>query len=203
MKTLILRYTVPLEIEVPDDFPVTTAEIEKTVDWRRNDYRDGRHPFASELLHDAALRAARNDLDSAIDNHYCRRIEEHFGAQNAGNWHMEARDALIKRCLGSLGYIRLVNGGTVEVAAMWHPLTQRYTYAPHTVICRADTKPDGSPGDFELATRTVFEGREAAEAYAAGIAPAREPIVVAMPLDELRVGEERGRLDYWHPTGAS
>ncbi len=201
-KTLILRYTVPVEVEVPEDFPVTTDEIEKTADWRRNDFVDGRHPFASELLHDAALRAARNDLESAIDSHYCRRIDAWAKNPAGSNWHMEAREALIKRCRDKLGYVHLANGGDVEVAAVWHPLTQRYTYAPHVVVCRGDAKPDGSPGDYALATRTVFEGREAAEAYATSIAPSREPIVTPMPLDELRIGEDRGRLDYWRPAAS-
>lgn len=43
----------------------------------------------------------------------------------------------------------------------------------------------------------MFESREAAEAYAATIAESRGAVVVKMPLDELRVGEDRGRLDYW------
>lgn len=210
MKTLLLRYTVPIEVDVPDDFPVTTDEIEKTADWRRNDYSDGRYPFASELLHDAALRAARSDLGDAIDNHYCRRIEA-WATQHDDCWknherHMEARNTLIKRCLDKLGYLKLVDGGTVETTAMWHPLTERYTYDPHVVIARGDmcigAWGEYGPfniGDYELATRTVFAGREAAEAYAAGISRYREPIVTKLPISELRVGEERGQLDYWRP----
>lgn len=200
MKTLLLRYTVPLEIEVPDDFPVTPTEIEKSAEWCRNDHRDGRFPFATEHLHDAAERAANGDLARAIDNHYCERIERHFRAWNAGNFHMEARDRLIERCQKSLGRVRLVEGGHVEVSATWHPLTERYTYDPHVVLCRGDAKGDGSPGDYELATRTVFAGQEAAHAYASGVSRSREPIVTALPLAELRVGEDRGRLDYWVPA---
>jgi hypothetical protein len=72
----------------------------------------------------------------------------------------------------------------------------------HVVICRGDRDPaPGAPkAPYELATRTVFESREAAEAYAAGILPAgREAFVLPLPLAELRVGEDRGRLDYWKP----
>jgi hypothetical protein len=119
---------------------------------------------------------------------------------------MEARNALIKRCLDKLGYLKLVDGGTIETTAMWHPLTERYTYDPHVVITRGDVLPltwgEYGPhnlGEYELATRTVFAGREAAEAYAAGISRYREPIVTKLPISELRIGEERGQLDYWKP----
>jgi hypothetical protein len=203
MKTLLLRYTVPIEIDVPDDFPVTTEEIEKIADWKGNDYTDGRHPFTSELLHDAATRAARNHLADAIDDHYWRRVEAWAGARGS-NGHREARSALVERCQAKLGYMRLVNGGTIEVAAMWHPIRERYTRDPHIVIAREDEQSlpwdmygPNNLGAHTLATRTVFEGREAAEAYASGIAPCREPIVAAVALNELRVGEDRGQLDYW------
>lgn len=68
----------------------------------------------------------------------------------------------------------------------------------HIVICRGDV---GSK--YELATRTVFEGREAAEAYAATIASCRQAIVCPLPLNELRIGEDRGRLEYWRNLGLS
>lgn len=71
---------------------------------------------------------------------------------------------------------------------------------PHIVICRGDRDQDNPyaiSAHYELATRTVFEGREAAEVYAATIASCREPIVVLLPISELRVGEDRGRLEYW------
>jgi hypothetical protein len=226
LSTLILRYTVVVEVEVPDDFPVTTLEIEKTADWKSNDYRDGRHPFTTELLHDAALRAARHDVLDAIDSHYYRRIEAWAASHGETCWanherHIESRNALIKRCTDKLGYFQVANGGGLEIAAMWHPLKERYTYEPHVVLCRGDKGSDlpfwtqiasfdfdvddkddediDASGRHELATRTVFEGREAAEAYAATIASSRDPIVVALPLSELRVGEDRGRLGYWKP----
>jgi len=75
----------------------------------------------------------------------------------------------------------------------------------YIVLCRGDVD-NGREGEeqglyglgpYQLATRTVFAGRDAAEAYAKTIASCREPIVVALPLAELRVGEDRGRLDYW------
>jgi len=78
----------------------------------------------------------------------------------------------------------------------------------HIVICRGDRdQEEGHEGlyeissHYELATRTVFDSREAAEAYASTIASCRAPIVVRLPIDELRVGEERGTLDYWKRGG--
>jgi len=95
--------------------------------------------------------------------------------------------------------MRLVNGGTVEISVTAHPIPpeKRHSYEAHVVVCRDDRKHDGSDGDYMLATRTVFQGREAAEAYARTISHSRGAIVVPMSLSELRVGEDRGRLDYW------
>jgi hypothetical protein len=114
MKTLVIRYTVPVEVDVPDDFPVSEAEIQETADWRRNDWSDGRHPFTSEQLFHAASHAARLDIEAAIDQHYCRRIDRAF-PPNGANFHMEARNALIERCSKTVGFLRLANGGTVEI----------------------------------------------------------------------------------------
>lgn len=46
------------------------------------------------------------------------------------------------------------------------------------VICRADAAPDGEPGPYELATRTVFPTRAAADQYATGLAAGRDPLVI-------------------------
>jgi hypothetical protein len=54
------------------------------------------------------------------------------------------------------------------------------------VICREDQKDDGSPGDYTLATRTVFPDKGSAEAYASAIASHREAIVVGGLFGELR-----------------
>lgn len=45
------------------------------------------------------------------------------------------------------------------------------------VLCRADCKADGSKGDYELATRRVFESEDEAIAYFDGISASREPVV--------------------------
>lgn len=65
------------------------------------------------------------------------------------------------------------------------------------VICRADRTPEGQPGRYELATRTVFETEPAANSYAATLSPSREPIVVPAEWAQLRFGEPRGTDAYW------
>jgi hypothetical protein len=56
----------------------------------------------------------------------------------------------------------------------------------YIVICRDDQKDNGSPGDYTLATRTVFPDKGSAEAYASAIAVYREAIVVGGLFGELR-----------------
>ena len=59
----------------------------------------------------------------------------------------------------------------------------------YIVICRADRTPEGAPGRYELATRTTFLASDAANGYADGISPSREPIVVSGRFAELRMPE--------------
>lgn len=47
----------------------------------------------------------------------------------------------------------------------------------HLVICRLDRKPDGSPGDYVIATRHLFSYGDAKD-YAKTIARSREPRVI-------------------------
>lgn len=56
----------------------------------------------------------------------------------------------------------------------------------YIVVCREDQKDDGSPGDYTLATRTVFPNRRVAEIFASGCASSREAIVVVGRFNELR-----------------
>jgi hypothetical protein len=199
LKTILLRYTVPVEVDVPDDFPVSESEIERVADWRRNDCSDGRHDFTTEQMHQAVLDAAKSDVNRAVSSHYCERIRRHFPANP--NEHYEACSALTNRCLKKVeeGLMHLVDGGTVEISVTTHPLPpeRRHSYQAHIVVCRDDTQEDGTPGPYQMATRTVFAGLEAAQAYAGTIASARAPLCVPISLSELRVGEDRGRLEYW------
>lgn len=196
MKKLLLRYTVPIEVDVPDDFPITPEEIARIGEWQCNDYSDGRHPFSTEQLFHAALDCARSDINRAVDDSYRRRVDAWSPPRGSGQ-HLDACNKLVERCLSKMGYLHLVDGGTIEVGALSHPLGARYCHFDTCLVfCRADCS-EGERGEYELATRTVFESREGATAYAKSIAAAREPLVVKVSLGELRVGEDRGRLDYW------
>lgn len=55
---------------------------------------------------------------------------------------------------------------------------QRTTMSRFIIICREDRKADGKPGMYVQATRKCFEEWDTAVAYAKGIAPSREPIVI-------------------------
>lgn len=48
----------------------------------------------------------------------------------------------------------------------------------YIVICRADRKPDGTKGDYQLATHRTWKNKTKAEKYANGISDSREPLVV-------------------------
>jgi hypothetical protein len=201
VKTLIIRFSVPVEVEVPDDFPITPLEIELSGEDIANDRRDGRYPHTTEDMHHAAESLAHSALHQSIEWHYTRRIEQQFGRERACQMPYELHNRLANRCIERLGRCSLVDGGAVEVAVSAYPLLpdHRYSYEAHVVVCRDDAKQDGTEGDYALATRTVFEGREAAEAYARTVAADRKPIVASIPLGDLRVGEDRGKLAYWAP----
>lgn len=195
MKTLYLRYTVPVEVEVADDFPVSADAIRKIAKWKSNDWSDGRYPFDVEMMHSGASSMASYHISEAVSYHYAERVEAHFGRAND---HWSARNALAERCEKS---VHRRSPREIEVSVTAHPIDPEHKYAsmPHVVLCRDDAKEDGSAGDYRLATRTVFEGRESASLYASTIAASRDPIVSPLPLAELRVGEDRGRLEYWAP----
>ena len=94
-RRLVIAYTIPVVFEIPEGFPLTADEIQKIVDWKLGDGRDGRYPFSSELMADGASRAAQHHVEDAIFHHYCRRVEETFG--RSGD-HLEARNKLVDRC---------------------------------------------------------------------------------------------------------
>ncbi len=98
MKTLIVRVTIPVEVEVPEDFPVTCEQVEKAADWIANDYRDGRYPHSTEDMHHAALETARASVSTAITHHYDERMEKHLGRERVCDMSYETRSALSERC---------------------------------------------------------------------------------------------------------
>jgi hypothetical protein len=107
--------------------------------------------------------------------------------------------------LSKIGYLHLVDGGTIEVGALSHPLGARYCHFDTCLVfCRADCL-EGERGEYELATRTVFESREAATAYAKSIAAAREPLVVKVSLwaQDKRYARRREIRERLDPGGST
>lgn len=203
-KIVELRLTVPVEIRVPSDFPITAAEMVKLAQWKVNDWCDGRYPYSTEIMHQGAVDWANSILHQSIFHHYCDRVDKHFGR---GNSHMTSRNKLIARCTASLDefHTHLVDGGHIEVSATTRGIDdERDTGELHIVLCRDDRKDDDTHGDYVLATRTVFASRQAAEIYAKTIAKsrrvefrARDERVVVGPMrdprqDARRRSDERG-----------
>jgi|GEM_PF-2933697 len=197
MKTLWMRITVPVAVEVPDDFPVAPEALAKVAEWRTNDHSDGRLPYSTEKLLDGAAHLCEGAVEHAIYDAYCRRVEAHFGRRGRADDHLDARNALVARCQGKVRVSTPHDPVEITVVHDPRPYDQRYVFDAYIVLCREDPKEGEEVGEYRLATRTVFWGREAASAYARTIALSREPIVAPLPLGELRIGEERGRLDYW------
>lgn len=110
-RTLQIRYTVTYSVEIPDDFAATAADVQKVALWKTNDYRDGRHPFSTEMMHDAVERAAGHAVSESVFWNYCQRIEKAFGNDDH---HMEARNALVKRCTDKIKYGRAMHEIDIE-----------------------------------------------------------------------------------------
>ncbi len=221
-RSIIIAYSIAVEFRIPDDFPLSAHEIQEIADWKVNDTTDGRQPFSTETMKGAAGAAAYGNMEDAIEHHYNRRVEKSFGSAHGHTeardrlverlkarvrptgWHkdvgVEVRlfEATVT-CPGcgyetAAKYKSCVCGSRLPEASADLPFAPQAA-DPHVVLCRADRAYDGAPpGAYELATRTVFEGRANAEHYAAGISPSREPIVIPLPLAELRTGEDRGHV---------
>lgn len=203
MKTLWMRITVPVAVEVPDDFPVAPEALAEVADWRTNDCSDGRLPYSTEKLLDGAIHLCEDAVESAIFDAYCRRVEAHFGRRGRADEHLEARNALVARCRENVHVSTRHAPVEITVVEDPRPYDQRFVFDAYIVLCREDPKDGEEVGEYRLATRTVFWGREAANAYARTVAHSREPIVAPLPIGELRIGEERGRLDYWERKAPS
>lgn len=94
-RRLFIAYTVPVEFEIPEGFPLTADEIRKVAEWKLSDGSDGRYPFTSETMAHGAALAARHHVEDAVFSHYCRRVERTFGP---GSDHLDARNRLVDRC---------------------------------------------------------------------------------------------------------
>lgn len=112
MKKLLLRYTLTVEVQVPDTFPVSADDVQRVADWKSNECSDGRHPFSTELMHDGAIRAAQWAVSESIFHHYCDRIDKLYGRAND---HMNARNALVARCEQGVRFFRVHHEMGIQV----------------------------------------------------------------------------------------
>lgn len=69
MKTINVSLTIKSVIEVPDDFPISEDEVESGLDWKINDFSDGRFNFNTEMVFAGARKLINNCFTSAIQNH--------------------------------------------------------------------------------------------------------------------------------------
>lgn len=117
MKTLFVRYTIPVAVEVPDDFQVAPEAIAKTGAWLANDYRDGREPFTTETMKDAALRATRAAVLRAIDDQVRERVAAYFRVPENQAYmdHYDGAQRLLAKVADSVRFGRYAD---LEVACM-------------------------------------------------------------------------------------
>lgn len=59
----------------------------------------------------------------------------------------------------------------------------------YKVVCREDSKPDGTPGKYVLATQRDFPTEQKAIKYARSVSPSRMPMVVLVVWANPRPGK--------------
>lgn len=69
MRTIKLQIAVVMEVEMPEDAPISGRELTDAVEYLANDWEDGRYPYDSESMHIAAMYTARSALA-----HACRLV---------------------------------------------------------------------------------------------------------------------------------
>jgi hypothetical protein len=117
-RTIAVALIVNVEIEVPDDSPVTPEKFAQIFGWRINDYTDGRHPFCTEMV----FRGVRDACDWVIEE----TLFDHFHAkyrdwiQGPGTSERRAavgfkvRDRHIAEAVKPI-HFGLVDGGHIEL----------------------------------------------------------------------------------------
>jgi hypothetical protein len=70
MKIIFVKVTATVAIEVPDDFPIGPAEIQKAASARANDCPDGRYPGSTENIDYATERIAKTGIEIALYHHF-------------------------------------------------------------------------------------------------------------------------------------
>lgn len=109
MRTIKLQIAVLLEVDVPDDVPLTADAIAQMVNWRVNQYSDGRFPFSAELAHTAAESMANDGVHEALFQHHVAVFGNEMKMMNLRNARIEADRARV--------YVRQAEGGKITCTA--------------------------------------------------------------------------------------
>jgi hypothetical protein len=85
MRKLIVKVTAVIEVEIPDKAP-DSDYIEKILDWKINDWEDGRYPFHTEMVQQGAAGIVRYGVENSISQDIYRRPRydrnEHIAERN-------------------------------------------------------------------------------------------------------------------------
>lgn len=73
MKTYTVELTVVIRVEVPDrkDCPINAGSLRRTIEWKANDWRDGRYPATTEQISFWAEREVELDVRETIFQGVC------------------------------------------------------------------------------------------------------------------------------------
>lgn len=69
-RCIFVKVTATVTVEVPDDFPIGPAELQKATSARANDCPDGRYPGSTENIEHAAERIAKTGIEIALYHHF-------------------------------------------------------------------------------------------------------------------------------------
>jgi hypothetical protein len=94
MRKLQIKVTSTIEVTVPDDFPADAAYVQHIIDWKSNDYCDGRFPFDSEQVMVGAVGAVRYGVQETVFQKVCQMPEFDKVRTKDG---LHARDVFIHR----------------------------------------------------------------------------------------------------------
>lgn len=112
MKCLHIKLTTTVVVYVPEDFPVTDeSTLVQAIQWRANDYRDGRYPFATEMMAKGAEGIARKGVEQIL----FRYITDHVRGMSSN---LTRRNAAVERALGHASF-GAYSGGAVDVKVEW------------------------------------------------------------------------------------
>ena len=121
-KTLKFEITIPFELDVPADSPLTSKNFTECLHWKANEYSDGRFPFSSELVFDGLQRTVMNAINEAMFQHFADVYRDELNAAQ-GPAHYKTirvrkvfarRDADIKKHSKQI-HVFFVDGGKIDL----------------------------------------------------------------------------------------